>query len=136
VQDGTLLNMARGMVFSRRRVASIFKAAIGENARHNIFVVNYAATYSRQEKHFGVLRFLKNPLVTFTNNWGPDIRMTEVQQKISGCFRSFKGTLIFCRIQSYLSTCDQQGISETEVLEFQFSAKMPDFIVKPAMGAE
>ena len=52
-----------------------------------------------------VLRFLDNKLVTFTNNLDEnDIRMTKVQQKISGCFRSVDGAKTFCRICSYLST--------------------------------
>lgn len=38
------------------------------------------------------LRFLTNPLVSSTNNRSEnDIRMTKVQQKISGCFRSMLG---------------------------------------------
>ena len=42
-----------------------------------------------------VLRFTEDPLVPFTNNSGEnDLRMTKVQQKISGCFRSMEGARI------------------------------------------
>jgi len=75
------------------------------------------------------LRFLDDPLVPFTNNQGEnDIRMTKVQQKISGCFRSQKGADIFCRVRSYISTCRKNGMRASEALYLLFSGKLPDFI--------
>ena len=75
-----------------------------------------------------VLRFMVNQQVPFTNNLGEnDIRMTKVQQKISGCFRSQKGAEIFCRVRGYLSTCRKQGVSATQAMTLAFDGKMPDF---------
>jgi transposase len=76
-----------------------------------------------------VLRFMDNEIVPFTNNLGEnDIRMTKVQQKISGCFRSFEGAEYFCRIRSYISSCRKQDISSTVALDLLFNGKSPDFV--------
>ena len=76
-----------------------------------------------------VLRFMENPLVPFTNNLGEnDIRMTKVQQKISGCFRSTEGAKIFCRVRGYLSTCRKQGLTASQALKLAFEGKLPDFV--------
>jgi transposase len=76
-----------------------------------------------------VLRFMENEHVEFTNNRGEnDIRMTKVQQKISGCFRSIEGAKIFCRIRSYLSTCRKQGIKASHALDLLFNGKLPEFV--------
>lgn len=75
------------------------------------------------------LRFMDEPLVPFTNNQGEnDIRMTKVQQKVSGCFRSMPGAENFCRIRGYLSTCRKQGVKPSLALELLFSGKYPDFL--------
>jgi len=75
------------------------------------------------------LRFMDNELVPFTNNLGEnDIRMTKVQQKISGCFRSMDGARIFCRIRSYLSTCRKQGVTSSQALNMLFKGMLPDFL--------
>lgn len=74
------------------------------------------------------LRFMEVSCVPFTNNPGEnDIRMTKVHQKISGCFKSFKGAQIFCRVRSYLLTSQKHGIKATDALNALFSGKLPDF---------
>lgn len=78
-----------------------------------------------------VLCFMENPLAPFTNNQGErDIRMTKVQQKISGCFRSMKGAEIYCRIRSYISTCQKNNVGVGEALRCLFAGTWPEFIQK------
>jgi transposase len=76
------------------------------------------------------LRFITDVDVPFTNNQGEnDIRMTKLQQKISGCFRSKEGADIFCRVRSYLSTCRKNNVSATDALTMLFEGRLPDFIL-------
>jgi len=76
-----------------------------------------------------VLRFMDVAFVPFTNNQGEnDLRMTKVQQKISGCFRSMEGAQIFCRVRGYLSTCRKHGLSASEALSLLFDGKNPAFM--------
>lgn len=75
------------------------------------------------------LRFMDDINVPFTNNLGEnDIRMTKVQQKISGCFRSMEGAKIFCRVRSFLSTCRKNGVGPTEALNSLFQGQLPSFV--------
>ena len=76
-----------------------------------------------------VLRFMDVGFVPFTNNQGEnDLRMSKVQQKISGCFRSMEGANIFCRVRSYISTCRKQGLTATQALTLLFEGEIPDFM--------
>jgi transposase len=75
------------------------------------------------------LRFLTTRNVPFTNNRGEsDLRMTKVQQKISGCFRTMGGAEIFCRVRGFLSTCRKHDVNPSDVLKLLFKGKLPSFI--------
>lgn len=78
-----------------------------------------------------VLRFMENADVPFTNNSAErDQRMSKVQQKISGCFRSMEAAKDHFIIRSYLSTCVKHKMNAAEALDLLFQGKIPDFIQK------
>jgi len=84
-----------------------------------------------------ILRFMTEPIVPFTNNLGErDLRMTKVHQKISGCFRSVEGANTFCRIRSYLLTCQKQGTNAFEALQLLFNGQWPDFMKQKILDYE
>ena len=69
-----------------------------------------------------ILRFMHNFEVPFDNNLAErDIRMTKVQQKISGTFRSNQGARNFCRIRGYISTMKKNEISAIDAIEAVFN---------------
>jgi transposase len=83
------------------------------------------------------LRFMYVDDVPFTNNQGEnDLRMTKVQQKISGCFKSMEGANLFCRIRSYLITARKHGITPTEALKSIFDGRIPDVLLCDSSPAE
>ena len=76
-----------------------------------------------------VLGFMTHESIPFTNNQGErDLRMSKVQQKISGCFRSMQGAYNFARIRSYISTCIKNGVSATEALNLAVRGELPAFM--------
>lgn len=67
------------------------------------------------------LASLDDLTLPFTNNLAErDLRMINVQQKISGTFRSTDGATAFCLIRSYLSTMRKQGCSMLATLAAVF----------------
>jgi transposase len=89
------------------------------------------------EREDEVLRFITDQQVPFPNNQAErDVRMMKVHQKISGCFRSWEGAKIYCRIRSYISTCLKQGMTASEAVKLVFQNKLPDFVTFSNIPAE
>jgi len=62
--------------------------------------------------------------VPFDNNLAErDLRMAKVRQKIAGCFRSWHGAEIICRIRGYISTMRKQGHNALVALRSVFAGQ-------------
>jgi transposase len=72
-------------------------------------------------KRSWVLMFIYDPRVPFTNNQAErDIRLAKVQQKVSGCFRTFEGAERFCLARSFVLSMNRQGKNVHEATEAIF----------------
>ena len=58
------------------------------------------------------LLFFKDYKVPFTNNMSErDLRPNKTKQKVSGCFRSWKGIKTFTKARSFISTVKKRGLN-------------------------
>lgn len=86
-----------------------------------------------RDKKTETLMFLTSPGVPFTNNKAEnDIRMTKVQQKISGCHKNINTANDACRIRSFISTCQKHGVSVSTALNDLFQGRLPAFCSPPS----
>ncbi|NBQ35876.1 MAG: IS66 family transposase [Actinobacteria bacterium] len=71
-----------------------------------------------KEHKIGVLRFLSDPRVPFTNNQAEqDIRMVKLKQKNSGCLRTKAGAHYFSIIRSFISTVRKHNVNMLESIK-------------------
>jgi transposase len=67
------------------------------------------------------LPFLFDLSLPFTNNQAErDIRMLKVKGKVSNCFRTEEGADTFCRLRSYVQTCQKQHMPLLDCLRSVF----------------
>lgn len=79
-----------------------------------------------QQHRAAMLLFLERADVPFDNNQAErDIRMLCVKRKVSGGFRSEAGGEAFCRIRSFISTLQKQGLSVWDGLVDVFRGVLP-----------
>lgn len=71
-----------------------------------------------------ILLFLHDFDVPFTNNEAErDLRMSKVQMKVSGCFRSEDGARCFALFRSYIQTMKKHGLNIFEGIKNLFNPK-------------
>lgn len=84
---------------------------------------NLAERFDTQRQK--VLAFLDDFNVPFDNNLAErDLRMLKVQQKISGCFRSWSATEQAATLRSYLSTMRKQHHNPLHLLSELFAGRL------------
>lgn len=71
-----------------------------------------------------ILRFTADLAVSFDNNQAErDLRMTKLQMKVSGCFRTSEGARRFGHVRSYIETARKHGLNPLDALIDLFNGK-------------
>ena len=98
------------------------RGRIAKSDAHNL--------HERLVKHEeSVLRFMGDPDVRFTNNFGEQkIRMAKVKIKVSGCFRTRFYAEAWCRISSYLSSMAALGYNPLVAIQIALAGNAADMI--------
>ena len=105
---------ARSSSLATRRTPSVGRPADGRRPKRTK-AQNLLLRLDQREQE--VLRFAHDFRVPFDNNLSErDLRMVNLQQKISGCWRTTHGAERFLAIRSYLSTGRKQGQQPIDVL--------------------
>ncbi len=98
------------------------RGRIAKSDAHNL--------HERLVKHeTSVLRFMKDPDVSFTNHAGePKIRMTKVKIKVSGCFRTMLHATAWCRGSSFLTSMEALGYNPLVAIHIALNGKAADIL--------
>lgn len=118
------------VLWNRTALVEKFDALVAKGLRSE--PVGKARALLKRLSRFGdsYLTFLFDLTLPFTNNEAErDLRMLKVKLNISGCFRTFEGAEMFCRLRSYVLTCGKQGLDELACLRSVFTGPivMPSF---------
>ena len=82
-----------------------------------------------QQHESSVLRFLRDPEVSFTNNPAERcIRMSKVKIKVSGSFRTRKYAEMYCRISSYLQSMAADGYNPLTAITIALAGGAADMV--------
>ena len=72
----------------------------------------------------GIIQFVKDFTIPFGNNIAEQaIRMMKLKQKISGCFRSKDGAIVFATIRSYIDTMRKNGYGIMDAITLAIKRK-------------
>ena len=98
------------------------RGRIAKSDAHNL--------HERLVKHEGaVLRFMRDPDVSFTNNAGEqEVRMAKVRTKVSGCFRTPFHAEAWCRVSSYLSSMAALAYNPLAAIQIALAGNAADMI--------